>query len=362
MFIKPARNRKKLKKQKRTSIKSKKISKIHKILGLSLLFLSSLGLLFGFFIYQNISKKLASAMSINSPLYIQRSNIEDKNLITLMYVSTDDLSAYPILANSIYIVFIDKLNKKMVVHKIDPDAKMEIPGKFGSEQFSKILAIGDLNSDDSIYGGIDLMQKSLSNLFGYRIDRFVLVDGSLENSFNKFFTTGVLDLPLGLSTIKKIENSLITNLSLTEMYAVYSFAESLPSDRFIVENLTQSYYDNPSLLDEEIRDITFDSKLSGEKKSIAVLNGSGTPGVANYASRVISNMGGRVIAVENALQMYDKSVLVADDISSDTVKEIKEFFGFKNVVGKNDFGGTNDNAIDRADITLIIGIDIAKGL
>ena len=103
------------------------------------------------------------------------------------------------------------------------------------------------------------------------------------------------------------KESVRTNLTLRELFDIYSFTRSLPQDRILKRNVSGTYLDNPHLLDEEFQDLTFDSTLSKEKKSIAVLNGTNVPGVAKFASRVIKNAGGRVVAVGNTKETYEES-------------------------------------------------------
>ena len=156
---------------------------------------------------------------------------------------------------------------------------------------------------------------------------------------------------------------MVTDLSLREFYNIKEFVNSLPSDRIFEKAFTFDMIEKPELVDDEIRDLTYDSILTNEKKNIAVINGSARSGLANFGARVIRNYGGRVVAANNANQVYEKSLIISDDYELDTVLFLSRVFGIEEIVSKEDARGrVDENEVDRSDILVIFGFDSAEVL
>ncbi len=325
----------------------KTVKKIAAVLGLfiiSALFVLAVGF------YKNLTKNFASADSVNSY------SVQTQDIYSVLYISVSDLdqadSPDGILdVHSMSFVIVDKNNKKLVKYDIDPNITIDVPGKFGDEQVTKVLHLGSLNAKDPLEGGVRLASRSVARIFGYPVDKYIITDENVKNTYDRLFNHGVVTLELGKPGGKK------TDFTLEEFYSLVSFIRTLPSDRFIFKSFNYDYLQNPDKINTEIRDVTFDSQISLEKKSISVLNGSGLSGVAGYTSRQIENMGGRVVTVGNADKSYDKSILVVDDKESETARKLAHSFDFKQVMTREEFG-LQENEVGRSDIVLIIGLDI----
>jgi hypothetical protein len=146
------------------------------------------------------------------------------------------------------------------------------------------------------------------------------------------------------------------------MFDIYRFSGSLPGDRVIEKEITPTYLENTASLDEELKDLTFDSLLSEEQKSIAVLNASDVPGVAAFGSRLVENYGGRVVAIGNATEAYDISTIVTDDTTSESTRIISNLFAIDNIVLKSESKDYPDAEISRSNVTVILGLDFAGSL
>lgn len=343
MKRKPARPAAKSRSRKTTKrVKKTRLSRnTAKTLLFVLIVLVSFIFIAGTLVYRNLTKNFASADSPNSY------SLRDQKIYSVLYVLVDDLSTKPVLVKELSMVFIDKNNKKAVRYSIPVNSVVDIPGTFGEEPLSKVFALGSLNSENEMDGGIALMDKSISNLFGYKVDRYIVLDSKLEGNFDALLETGNMSLSLGPAK---------TDFSFLEFYEMYKFLSTLPSDRLMHKDYSQDYLQNQFLVDDEIQDLTFDSDVAEEKKNIAVLNGADLPGLAGYASRYIENMGGRVVTVGNADKIYDESMLIVDDLESQTVKKIVHTFGFVQVV-KKDQVELLENEVSRSDIVLIFGLD-----
>jgi hypothetical protein len=158
------------------------------------------------------------------------------------------------------------------------------------------------------------------------------------------------------------KNFVKTNLSLREIFDIYLFTRSLPSDRVFDKEIGVTYLENTATLDEELKDLTFDSLLSEEQKSVAILNGSDSPGVAAFGARLVENYGGRVVAIGNAAHAYEKSMIITDDTTSESTRIISNLFAIKEIVLKSEMREFSETEISRSDITIILGLDFAGSL
>jgi hypothetical protein len=156
-----------------------------------------------------------------------------------------------------------------------------------------------------------------------------------------------------------MKSSFSTSFSLSSFYQTQQFLSSVKEDSFIKKTLSA---EDLSSTDDIFEDMTLSSEIAKEKKTIAVLNGTDLSGVATLGSRVIKNMGGRVVAIENALDKgnYPNTVLIVDDMNFKTVSYIKKSFNISTVYTKEESPFTKESSIDRSDITLILGFDLAN--
>jgi hypothetical protein len=255
---------------------------------------------------------------------------------------------------------LDKAKKKVVTYEVDLSYEVDVPGKYGVEPYENIIPVG-MMTDGSFTSGAQLLVSALEKDFGFNVDRYVVVDDDVIAPLLSTFVYGTGNSLLDLETLKQLALSVNTDITLSEFYGFFTFVRSLREDRFIVNKAHDNYLGNTELLDENIRDLTFDSSVAREKASVGVLNGTDVPGAANFASRVIKNMGGHIISSSNASKKYDRSVLVVESTDLFVVSEIQKYFGIDNVVLKGR-GGVNEGISDRVDVTLILGFDIVESL
>jgi len=194
----------------------------------------------------------------------------------------------------------------------------------------------------------------LQDLIGIKVDRFVLVEPSMAEFSETLLVKGnILEL-LHRSESKNIKQSLKTNMSSADFLHFYSLVTG-----FSKSETTFSTFESPDLLDAFIREMTYDTRFAEEKKSIAVLNGSGLSGVAGFGARVAKNMGGHVVAVDNANDTYEKSYLIVEDRTCHTTLYLLSFFNDVEVRLRSEVD-FDEPVLDRADTTLIFGLDIAS--
>src|SRR3989338_5243729 len=199
-----------------------------------------------------------------------------------------------------------------------------------------------------------LVFLSVSLLLGYFSYKSLTVSFASASGSDSFDLINHDIFSVSVIPINDLDSSpvLTKNLSLFELSHISNFSSSLSTNDFIT---------GPILNDDYIKDLAFDSNSAIEKKSVAILNGTDVSGIAWFGKRIAENMGIRVIASGNAFGKYDESMIIADILDSQTVGYLKRFFNINKVVLKEN-SEVNESVINRADITIIIGLDKANNL
>lgn len=360
---KPARKSiTRLKRRKKPNFRSSKKAKfnrikkrISKVTGALFIFIISAIFLSGLLFTKYITQSYASALSATS-------NSEfDQEFPTVSYIVAKDLEADPIEVVEISYILLDKQNNTKRTYKIPLNMQYDAPGRYGVEEFSKLFALGELGSDVRFEGGIDLISKTLFEIFAFPVNKYILIDSSIKEEFDAFLRDGNILGFVNKDIMTNLGSDLRTNVRLSEMNNLRQFLVALSEDDKISENLSFDNIQNPESLDSLTRDMTIDSSVSREKLNIAVLNATEESGKAFFGSRAIRNIGGRVVAVSNASRTYEVSCLVTDDENSTTVREVADMFGIEKVVTVNQaLSKFPENEINRADITVIFGFDSEK--
>lgn len=320
------------------------------------IFLFSLGLLFSYTFYKYLNQKFASASS--SASY----SITDDLIPTVSYIVVKDLDSDPVVVKKVHFMIFNKNNKKLSIYDLPVDKDFSLPGKFGNEILSRVFALGSLNSDDKSLSGANYINRSILKLFGFKVDKFLLIDEDHEAFFDSLWRNGDVLSVKSLRDVAGLDGSFKTDIDIREFYDLMSFIKSLPSDRVVDDKNFPASFENTVMFDNSIREITFDSVVAKEKKNISVLNGTNFSGLASFGTRVIENYGGRVVATNSTARTYDKSVIITDDISSQTTGFLSRVFKIDNIVSKEHAGVYLENEVDRSDVVVIFGFDSSDNL
>ena len=345
---------------KKTSIRVSKTRKVKhavsRYLTVFALFSISFVFLFSYVAFRKLTSPFVSAFSTTSY------DLRNEEIFTTVMYSVEDLNSQQLVINNINVLFFDTSSNKIVSFRIPTTFESDVPGKYAKEPLSKLLALGMSVNNDDLDKAITLSNTALANLIAYPIDRYIIVDRELSSDFEEFFLKGNPTLAFNIDFLNALKYSMKTNLTTQEMYFLYKFTSMLPQDRFLVNSV--SGLDEPVKqgIDADITDLTFDSEVALEKKSIAVLNGTAISGMAGFSSRVINNLGGRVISVDTTSELQEESILIVDDKTSATTRNILKFFKVKNVFYKSEISDIYVSEMDRSDVVLILGIDIVNSL
>jgi len=335
----------------KTSINRSVRRRVYRIGLVSLVFIFSLLFLFSYTFFKYLNQNFASAYSANSY------SISDDKIPTVSYIVAEDLSSNPIVIKKVNFIIFNKENKKVSIYDIPIDVDYSLPGKFGSEVIAKTFALGGLNSEDRYFSGAEAVNRSLFKLFGFKVDKYVLTDREHESFFDELWHEGGALNLMSLKNVSDLKESLRTDLDVREFYDLLSFVYSLPSDRVVSEVNMPKNFNDTDTFDKYIREFTYESFLAKENKNISVLNGTDSPGLASFGSRVLLNFGGNIVATQNTSKTYDKSVIIADDVNSSTAGFLSRVFKINTIISKEQAGGYMENEIDRSDVLVIFGFD-----
>lgn len=283
-----------------------------KISGIFLLSFAFLFSIFGVAVYQ---KGLVSALSSYST-----NPFIDESFMTFSYSVVDDLLAPTVQVEQSYFVIADKYSKKII--------------KFN---------VSHLNFLE--------LQEATAQLLGFPVERHIIVSSAIDDQISSYIWAGDIFGLISQYNFSEFENKYETNFSTSELVDLLAFIKSLPDERIINIDVFDS-----SLTDDVFRDITFNSRLSASNHAIAVLNGANIEGLATHTSRVIKNLGGRVVAIQNADSFYVNSLLVTDLEKDESILILARVLDIDRIVSKSEVVGA-EPAFDRADITIVVGVD-----
>lgn len=338
--------------QKRKDVK-RKFNHFKSLSVTILLFLFSLAFLGSFFVYRNLNQHFASADSFEN---------YQSDYPTTSYFVVENIESNPIILKKLVLVVSDTKNNTVTLFEVPVDAKLDLFAKYSDLSFKDIFMLGGVSNENRVYGGVDLVNRQLFKLFGFNVDNFILIDSSKEDVLNKLIYNGDSIFPFGGLSPSSMDDNFLTSYNMKNFYQFQSLLNNVSSDNYSVKQAIQEKSDITSFIDNVFIDMTMSSDIANEKKTISVLNGTNLSGVATLAGRVINNIGGRVVAMENSSSKYDDTVLVVDELDSSTVAYIKKVFNVKLVYTKEQASFIKEDALTRSDIVLFIGFDLEDRL
>jgi hypothetical protein len=316
----------------------------------------------GFFTFYSFFKQFSKAcIFAETETSSQNQNEEPfKNAYSIALLTLENsFDSSPLNLSKIELFVVAPDSSGGILIDIPVDTVLDMPGKYGEEKLSSALALGTLNSstiegscnDACFKESMSFVLSSLKLLAGTSIDKWVLVESALSNYSEDLLFEGKSMSFFDRNNILLLDNSMKTNFTFSEFLHHYGTVRSL--DQAKIKNIT---FSGPDLLDTNLRELNYNSVIATEKLSIAVLNATAVPGVASFGARVAKNIGGHVTSVENAPQTVEKTFVVTNSLDSFTIKYLKDFFNIEDIYSKEDAPFT-DSSMDRADLTLILGLD-----
>ena len=232
---------------------------------------------------------------------------------------------------------------KVTLINIPDETYLEVPRGFGRWQLRAIYGLG----------GGKMLKETLSSFFGLPVDGFLDSSAALEDLIGQNPFSGLKSLA-----------SLKTDLTLWELINLRFKLLSVRFDKVVKINLnsqnilereilpdgTEVFAADPIRLDSILADLA-DPIIVSEHKTIAVLNATDHPQLAQLWARLISNLGGNVIITGNAKVRLPKTKLVGED--SLTLKRLRQIFGVDDKISV--LGEEVESSL--AEIILLLGED-----
>lgn len=256
---------------------------------------------------------------------------------------------------SISVLTYSPKQNSVIIINIPNETFLEVPSGFGLWQLRSVYELGESQKTSS---GDKLLKDTLTSFLALPIDGFLdlsnlpnksavdMVNILKKNPFsgwNLLFSLKtdltvweLLRLKLGLGGVRFDK---IKELNLVELGVLEE--ESLPDG-------TKVKTSDPIKLDSVLSDFA-DPAIASEHSSIAVLNATDYPQLAQKAARLITNLGGNVIIMANADQKIKKTRV--QGVESATLKRLKQIFEIDKTDSREAATGS------RAQINLLLGED-----
>lgn len=266
----------------------------------------------------------------------------------------------------ISVLSFNPLESSVTVLKVPDDTYIEVPFGFGRWPIRSIFDLGQAEKPPM---GAKLLKSAVGNSFGIPVDGYINLGSNLQAEPLEKVIGQIRQNPF--SIVGFIRES-ISDLNLWETAKLWWGVRGVRPDKVKFLDLGQSQITDWVLLPDGSRVLGIDqlkldqylqrefkdSRLGEEGLSVGVFNGTDHPQLAEKASRLISNMGGRVIFTANLPRKAEQSLILGK--SSYTKTRLGQVFAagcFQDSDSPSCSGvdpGLNNS---RADINLILGED-----
>jgi len=246
--------------------------------------------------------------------------------------------------------------KDLTVFRLPENLYLRVPHGFGQYQLGSVYELGELEE-----GGGELLRETVQEYLGVPVDGYIKIPNTKYQIKNKKTVLNCLILLL--------PSRGETNLSKWDLLRLWWEIRKLRSDKVKFFDLgetnilTEKSLPDGSLifetelfrLDELVRNHCIDHKIYEERLAIEVLNATDHSGLANRVARLMTNIGGDIVAVGNSNDKYQISNIKyqkKDLRKSYTVRKLEKILGVKAEVG--------EMGESRADLLILVGEDYWK--
>ena len=283
--------------------------------------------------------------------YFQNSSSWDGKMpLSLIYLEVSDITVKSPQTFSISVLSFNPTQGLFTTIKIPPSYK----------NLEELYGLGEIGAAE---GGVGVVAQKVQQLLGIPIDGYIVIDRSGLQELQSLFPgiSGVKEA-LILSNILKLpqlwtvrRSSTKISLDIPGILRVVWYLMHVRSDRIADLSLSPELLDDPTGLDRKISPYLRDDQLATEHLKVQVLNGTRERGLASTAARIVKNIGGEVIRVDNfERQDLVKGYLLMES-GSYTASRLARIFGV------SDSRPPREGAEARANITLILGSENAVG-
>lgn len=135
-----------------------------------------------------------------------------------------------------------------------------------------------------------------------------------------------------------------TNLTVVDLLRLWLLSKFVSGHSVVIKDLSPLDLTNNLVVDKTINGLFLDPTIMSERLSIQVVNGTGVSGLGNRLTRLITNLGGEVVAVNTSEKELNDSKITYNDKKSYTAERLGRILGFKLV--KKQESGFSDIVIE----------------
>lgn len=252
------------------------------------------------------------------------SSWDGKSTINVIFAAVEES------AEEVSVVSLDPEEKKINILHLSEQTYFNVPKGFGTWRLGSVYKLGQ---EEATPIGHELLKLSISKLLGLPIDGVVISKG-------KFEAEEVIDGWRG-NIISRITvfNSVETDLSTLELADFIWQLSSVRKDKVVSLDLERSSITESKLLADQtrvlgvntvaldifIRKNMVDNKILDEGFSIAIFNATERSGLAQDATRFVTNLGGNVVVTANTDLKLKKSIIYIQKDSDTKLDETVTF-------------------------------------
>lgn len=291
-----------------------------------------------------------------------RSSWNGKSAVNVVVASTEGDKP------SINILSYDPQEKRVTILSVSDQIYMDLPKGYGSWRVSSVYNLGQ---EENPPKGAALLKLSISKLVGLPIDGIIIKKGDDQTKFSdKIYS--FRKNPLSILSFLKGAHS---DLTLAESVRIFWDVSKIREDQIQVLDLAQSTITESRLLADStrvlgvdtiqmdifIRNKMADSVIFDEGVSVTVLNATSHPGMAQDASRIITNMGANVVSVSTTETNQESSQVIfkresEENVDSLTYDRLRSFFAPK-CMKSECLNGDPKVKTARSQIVVVLGED-----
>ena len=281
------------------------------------------------------------------------------NPANIAFIHFNDINSPSPDVLKLYVLNVNPTDSKTLLVSIPTDYQIEDYMGMGTVTLAKIFAI---NSQNSSSEGLKSLIRSIETTLAININGYVIYDDKtveMLKSANISLATGDLPKDLNYSDYLKIKQlfeisrkTVKSDLNTLEFLRIIADIKDSDSGymykEFGAENLTVDF-------DNAWQQNTNYEQVKKERNTVIILNSTAKPGLATWASRYVSNIGGIIAELGNSNGIYQNNEIYSD-LSSDnyTLNYLKSYFNVKNVKLVSEYE-EDPFLAKRSDILLVLG-------
>lgn len=136
-----------------------------------------------------------------------------------------------------------------------------------------------------------------------------------------------------------------TDLTAIDIFRLWLFSKFVPSHSVTEKDFSGLDITDNLVVDKSIDGLFSDPAIVSERSSIQIVNGTAVSGLGNRLARLVTNMGGEVVAINTSEKEFNDSKIIYWNKKNYTVERLAKITGFK-ILERKEGGGVSDIVIE----------------